>query len=315
MLNSSPEEPIDQEGVNCTIQDLWKKYKQEPYDTKSRNVLMEQYLPLVHVIAGKIHNRLPRSIELEDLVSYGVFGLIDAMEKFDLDRGIKFESYCTPRIHGAIMDELRKDDFAPRRIRSLMKKNQEVADLLRSVLGRPPMEEEIAEAMEMNIEDYHKFKRESRHANPMSLETPADAARSSEQHKEVTIQMQTPDKKSPDPTDCKELQREFWFQVLKGLSTKERLFLLLYYREDKFMVEVGHEFGFSEAYISQMHSRIIRDMKIKFQAHTGTGDYLDNIREEQMRRAASPRKSSSKRKYQKRWKVPQQELESAAQEL
>ena len=127
--------------------------------------------------------------------------------------------------------------------------------------------------------------------------------------------MQTTDKKAPDPTETPELEREFWFQMLQGLSTKERILVLLYYREKKTMKEVGEELDLSESRVSQLHSHIIRDIKIKFQAHTGTGDYLDDLREEQMRNIASPPKPSSKRKYQKRWKSQTQELQSIEQEI
>lgn len=319
-MNQSPEELREQEDVCVKTQDLWGQYKQEPHNMEVRNTLMKQYLPLVRHMAEKIHRKLPRFSELDDLISAGVFGLMDAMEKFDLSRGLKFETYCYPRIHGAIMDDLRKWDFAPRLIRSHIKRWQETTERLRSTLGRPATDEEIAEDMDMTMEEYRALEKECRKTYVVSLDGPLDTSHFSEsnknkQYREPYMYAEIADKKSPDPTDSKELHREFWFQMLKGLPTKERILMLLYYREKKTMKEVGEELDLSESRVSQMHSHIIRDMKIKLMAHSGMEDYLDGIREEQMYHISSPQKSSSKRKYRKRWKVPQQELESAAQEI
>lgn len=321
-MNQSSEELREQESICAKTQNLWGQYKQEPHNMEIRNMLMEQYLPLVRYIAERIHSKLPRCSELDDLISAGVFGLMDAMEKFDLSRGLKFETYCIPRIHGAIIDDLRRWDFAPRLVRSQIKRWQEITERLRSTLGRPATDEEIAEDMGMTIEEYRALEKECRKTYVLSLDGPMDTNHFSEnnkngQNKEQYVHAEIADKKSPDPTDGQELQREFWFQILKGLSIKERILMLLYYREKKTMKKVGEELDLSESRVSQMHSNILRDMRIKFSMHAGTGDYLDQLREEEMLLPPSPpkEKPSSKRKYRKRWKVPQQELESAAQEI
>jgi RNA polymerase sigma factor for flagellar operon FliA len=127
------------------IAEIWQQFKADPKNKYLRNRLIEQYLPLVKYNGERIWSRLPDGVELDDLVSAGVFGLMDAINAFDLTRGVKFETYCVPRIRGAMLDELRTMDWVPRLVRSKASKLNEAVKALEAKLGRSPNENELAE--------------------------------------------------------------------------------------------------------------------------------------------------------------------------
>src|SRR6266481_2582735 len=139
--------------VDLDVQQLWHDYKTEP-TVELRNQLVENYLPLVKYNAERIWSRLPDGVDLDDLISAGVFGLMDAIDAFDLERGVKFETYCVPRIRGAMLDELRTMDWVPRLVRSKHTKLEDTRKRLEAELGRPPRAEEMALKMGVSIEDY-----------------------------------------------------------------------------------------------------------------------------------------------------------------
>src|ERR1700719_5059912 len=125
------------------IKDVWTEYKKTKAELL-RNILMENYLHLVRYNAERIHVKLPDEVELDDLMSAGIFGLMDAINAFDLERGVKFETYCAPRIRGAILDELRSMDWVPRLVRSRHTKLEETRKSLEASLGRPPTADEMS---------------------------------------------------------------------------------------------------------------------------------------------------------------------------
>src|SRR5579864_1714192 len=142
--------------VDVDVQQLWREYKAEP-TVELRNRLLENYLPLVKYNAERIWSRLPEGVDLDDLISAGVFGLMDAIDAFDLERGVKFETYCVPRIRGAMLDELRTMDWVPRLVRSKHTKLEEARKSLEAELGRPPRAEEMAVRMNMSLDDFEKM--------------------------------------------------------------------------------------------------------------------------------------------------------------
>src|SRR6266852_9797133 len=142
--------------VDVDVQQLWQDYRAHP-TVELRNQLVENYLPLVKYNAERIWARLPEGVELDDLVSAGVFGLMDAIEAFDLDRGVKFETYCVPRIRGAMLDELRTMDWVPRLVRSKASKMEEARKMLEAQLGRPPRADEMAERLGVTIDEFQKM--------------------------------------------------------------------------------------------------------------------------------------------------------------
>ena len=135
---------------------IWKRYKLDPTNKEYRNALVENYLPLVKYNGERIWARLPEGVELDDLISAGVFGLMDAIDAFDMTRGVKFETYCVPRIRGAMLDELRTMDWVPRLVRSKASKLNEANKILEARLGRHPSEIELAQQLEISVPSSRK---------------------------------------------------------------------------------------------------------------------------------------------------------------
>src|SRR5271156_2989889 len=142
--------------VDVDVQQLWRDYRGEP-TTDLRNQLVELYLPLVKYNAERIWARLPEGVDLDDLISAGVFGLMDAIDAFDLDRGVKFETYCVPRIRGAMLDELRTMDWVPRLVRSKATQMEEALKTLEARLGRSPTEIELSQRLEISVAELEKM--------------------------------------------------------------------------------------------------------------------------------------------------------------
>src|SRR5271156_4936158 len=139
------------------VAQIWQQFKADPDNQDMRNRLVEMYLPLVKYNGERIWSRLPEGVELDDLVSAGVFGLMDAIDAFDLERGVKFETYCVPRIRGAMLDELRTMDWVPRLVRSKASRMEEARKELEARHGRPPTDAELATHPGLPIEDFEKM--------------------------------------------------------------------------------------------------------------------------------------------------------------
>src|SRR6476646_570739 len=135
------------------IAEIWKEFKTDTSNKALRNRLIEQYLPLVKYNGERIWSRLPDGVELDDLISAGVFGLMDAINAFDMSRGVKFETYCVPRIRGAMLDELRTMDWVPRLVRSKASKLNEGIKTLEAKLGRSPNEVEMGEYLQISVQE------------------------------------------------------------------------------------------------------------------------------------------------------------------
>ncbi|MEK6247766.1 MAG: sigma-70 family RNA polymerase sigma factor, partial [Planctomycetales bacterium] len=139
------------------IAQMWIEFKADMSQLELRNRLVENYLPLVKYNGERIWSRLPEGVELDDLISAGIFGLLDAINAFDLERGIKFETYCVPRIRGAMLDELRSMDWVPRLVRSKASKLNEAIKTLETRLGRQPSETELSEHMGLSCKELEKM--------------------------------------------------------------------------------------------------------------------------------------------------------------
>src|SRR5215471_6488492 len=203
------------------IQELWQKFKLDPENQEYRNRLVEQYLPLVKYNGERIWARLPEGVELDDLVSAGVFGLMDAIDAFDLTRGVKFETYCVPRIRGAMLDELRTMDWVPRLVRSKASKLNEAVKTLEARLGRSPSEAELSEQLQISTEELEKMMVEANAVGLISLDKKWYETDSYKDVREIDI---LEDKKGEDPT--RRLQRkDLMRMVTKGLNRNERLII------------------------------------------------------------------------------------------
>ncbi|HOM16865.1 MAG TPA: FliA/WhiG family RNA polymerase sigma factor [Thermoguttaceae bacterium] len=239
------------------VERLWIAYKKDPSNQELRNKLIELYMPLVRYNAERIWARLPEGVDLEDLVSAGVFGLIDAIEAFDLSRGVKFETYCVPRIRGAMLDELRTMDWVPRLVRSKASKLNEAMQTLEARLGRQPTLQELAEELQISIAELEKMIQEASTVNLISLNKKWYETDSYKDVREIDI---LEDKKGEDPT--RRLQKaDLMRLVTKGLNRNERLILILYYYEEMTMKEIGATLDLSESRVSQMHSAIVQRLK------------------------------------------------------
>ena len=239
------------------IQEIWKRYKEDGPTEELRNRLIERYLPLVKYNGERIWQRLPEGVELDDLISAGVFGLMDAIDAFDLSRGVKFETYCVPRIRGAMLDELRTMDWVPRLVRSKASKLNEATKKLEARLGRAPNENELAEYMELSVPELEKMISDANAVNLISLNKKWYETDSYKDVREIDI---LEDKKGEDPT--RRVQKnDLMRMVTKGLNRNERLIIILYYYEELTMKEIGATLDLSESRVSQMHSAIVNRLQ------------------------------------------------------
>ncbi len=222
-----------------------------------RNILMEHYLHLVRYNAERIHHKLPDEVELDDLMSSGIFGLMDAIEAFDLERGVKFETYCAPRIRGAILDELRSMDWVPRLVRSRAHKMESTTKQLEVELGRKPSSGEIADRMNIPMAEFEKIQKDANAVGVVSLSRKWFETDSNKDVREIDI---VEDKRGVDP--IREIQRKDLKDMMtRGLSRAERLIIILYYFEEMTMKEIGATLDLSESRVSQMHSSIIARLR------------------------------------------------------
>ena len=243
--------------ISEDIVDVWIAFKKDQSDQMLRNRLMERYLPLVRYNAERVWAKLPEGVDLNDLMSAGVFGLMDAIEAFDMERGVKFETYCVPRIRGAMLDELRTMDWVPRLVRSKASKLEAARKAAVAKTGRPATDAELASEMGLGISEFEKHKTEASAINLVSLNKKWYETDSYKDVREVDVLQ---DAKGEDPTDG--IQKlDVMKIVTKGLNRNERLIIILYYYEELTMKEIGSTLGLSESRVSQMHSSIVNRLK------------------------------------------------------
>jgi RNA polymerase sigma factor for flagellar operon FliA len=238
--------------IQIDIQEIWKEYK-TTRDRAHRNKLMEHYLPLVRYTADRISAKLPNEVDVDDLISAGIFGLMDAIEAFDLGRGVKFETYCSPRIRGAILDELRTMDWVPRLVRSRAHKLESVTKLLKAELGRLPNDDEIASRLAISRGELDRLVKDANAVSLVSLSRKFYDDDSSREMEEIDI---LEDRRVEGPVQ--QIQRRDLHQlIMKSLTRIERIILVLYYFEEMTMKEIGVTLDLSESRVSQMHSSIL----------------------------------------------------------
>ena len=245
------------------LQAVWLRYQRDGAEA-DRNRLVEHYLYLVRFTAERVGAKLPDEVDVDDLMSAGVFGLVDALDAFDMSRGVKFETYCAPRVRGAILDELRSMDWVPRLVRHRAHKLDHVMRILEAELGRLPTQDEIGARLGLPKSQFEKLVRDANAVSLVSLSQKFGESDSSRETGEIDV---LPDDTSTDPvmeaqkTDIKEF-------VHTKLTRAERLIVVLYYYEQMTMKEIGATLDLSESRVSQMHSAIIERLRTQLSTTT-----------------------------------------------
>jgi RNA polymerase sigma factor FliA len=237
--------------VKKDVKSLWLEFSQQRSESL-RNQLTEHYYPLVKRTAQRIHSKLPREVELDDLVSAGTFGLMFAIDAFDMGRAVKFETYCATRIRGAILDELRSWDWVPRLARLRAHKLVDATRELKLQHGRDPTSDELAQHLAVPMEELDRIARDGMVTRVMSLSRQVRGGESDEERDLFIIQDHNIDLR------LRTMEREDVKEVLShGLSRAEQLIIMLYYFEGMTMKEIGATLDLSESRVSQMHSTIL----------------------------------------------------------
>jgi RNA polymerase sigma factor FliA len=235
---------------------LWKSYREKP-TVEARNKLAEHFLSIVKFTAERLYTRLPDEVDINDLHQDGFQGLLDAIESFDLNRGVKFETYCALRVKGAILDSLRANDWVPRLVRARAHKMNEARATLELQLSRAPTDRELADHFAMSTEDYERMTRDSNATGVVSLSRKCYETDTNKDVREIDI---VEDKRGDDP--LRAVQRgDLKKLLIKGLSKNERLIILLYYYQEMTMKEIGATLDLSESRVSQMHSAILARLR------------------------------------------------------
>ena len=246
------------------VQSVWEEFKKKP-TRQLRNRLLQHYLPLVKYTSERIHSKLPDEIEIDDLMSAGIFGLMDAIDAFDLGRGFKFETYCAPRIRGAILDELRAMDWVPRLVRSRSAQVESARKSIEMAAGRAATDDEICTKLNISKEEFDKIKKDVGAVGVVSLSQKYYETDSNKDVREIDVLVDT---RQTNPLAAMQ-RRDLKEMIVKGLTRAERLIVMLYYFEEMTMKEIGATLDLSESRVSQMHSSILARLKAQFQHRSG----------------------------------------------
>jgi RNA polymerase sigma factor for flagellar operon FliA len=238
---------------------LWERFVKKKEQTV-RDYFVIKYAPLVKYVAGKVSMAMPQNIEFDDLVSYGIFGLIDAISKYDPAKGTKFKTYATTRIRGAIFDELRSIDWIPRSIRQKAKQIEQVISDLENKLGRTVEDEEIAKDLGISTEEFQSLLNKLSGTSMLSLN---DIWYLGDENDELSIleTLEAPPNMNPDILIEKEEIRDFIIEAIKKLPEKEKKVIVLYYYEDLTLKEIGEVLEVTESRVSQLHTKAIMRLR------------------------------------------------------
>lgn len=239
------------------MENLWMEYTKtkDPY---SKERLIIEYAPLIKYVAGRLHTYLGNNVEYEDLIGYGVFGLIDAIEKFDLTKGVKFETYASLRIRGSILDQIRKMDWVPRSLRQKQKNVTKVYRELETELGRPVTDQEMADKLKIKVSEFQELLKEINIASLISLEDYMD--QNYEMH--LAPYQETNQNKPEEYIEREELKKIVG-QSIDALPEREKQIITFYYFEEMTLKEISYILGVSESRVSQLHTKALMRLKSK----------------------------------------------------
>jgi RNA polymerase sigma factor for flagellar operon FliA len=239
--------------------DLWKDYVKTK-NSDIRDFLIKKYAPLVKYVAGKVAVGMPHNVEFDDLVSYGTFGLLDAIEKFDPGKEVKFKTYAMTRVRGAIFDELRTIDWIPRSIRQKAKEVEKLIVELENKLGRTVEDEEIAKELDLSLEDFHMLVSKISGTSLVSLN---DVWHGNDDSDELSFleTIESPSNMNPDVMVEREEIKNMIIESIKKLPDKEKKVIVLYYYEDLTLKEIGEVLEVTESRVSQLHTKAIMRLR------------------------------------------------------
>lgn len=239
--------------------EIWEKYKKN-HDPKIRDQIILKYAPYVKYIANRVAMGLPPNVDVEDLYGYGIFGLMDAIEKFEPQRKIQFKTYAQTRVRGAILDELRKMDWTPRSVRQKARQLEKAYIQLENTLGRAASDEEVAGYMKISLEELYEWYKDTRGSFLLSLD---DLLYSEDDG--VTVGDSVPASEADNPQiqiEQKEL-KQMLVKAINGLAEREKLVLTLYYYEEMTLKEIGAILNVSDSRVSQLHTKAILKLRAK----------------------------------------------------
>ena len=243
---------------------LWNEYSKAK-STEVREKLIIEYAPLVKLVAGRLSMYLGYNVEYDDLVGYGIFGLIDAIDKYDTMKSVKFETYASLRIRGAILDQIRKMDWIPRTIRQRQKKIDAVIKEIELTTGHNATDEQIAEALGISEDEYADWQSQMKVTNVVSLnEFMEQGSEVPAEHNRQNVRFD-----SPEENIEKQELKQMLIQALDFLTEKERKVIVLYYYEELTLKEISRVLEVSESRISQLHTKGLQKMKTKLGNYIG----------------------------------------------
>jgi len=243
------------------LAELWAEFKATA-SPEARERLILHYAPLVKYVASRVATGLPASVEQADLVSYGMFGLIDGLEKFEPARGNKFETYAIPRIKGAIIDELRAMDWVPRSVRFKAREIEKAVADLESMLKRAPSEKEVAERLGVSISELHDVINQISFVSVLALDELLSVG--NDRGEQVSL-LDTLADKGTDPTLGVEGQetRALLAGAINSLSEREKIVVTLYYFEGLTLAEIGDILGVTESRVCQIHTKAVNQLRLQ----------------------------------------------------
>ncbi len=242
---------------------LWDEYDKS-HGSDIREKLILEYAPLVKVVAGRLSVYLGYNVEYDDLVGYGIFGLIDAIDKFDSKKAVKFETYASLRIRGAILDQIRKMDWIPRTIRQKQKKIDVAMKEVESETGRNATDEEIAKSLGISDDELLDWQSQMKITNIVSLNEYLEQGVEIPNGTNASRQFAAPE----DVMEQSELKAKL-MEALELLTEKEKKVVLLYYYEELTLKEISHVMEISESRVSQLHTKSLQKMKLKLGNYMG----------------------------------------------
>ncbi len=238
-------------------QRLWEDYSKKRSSELQEKIIIE-YAGLVKLVAGRLSMYLGYNVEYDDLVGYGTFGLIDAVDKFDFTKGVKFETYASLRIRGAILDQIRKMDWIPRSIRQKQRKIDIACQNLEIRHGRMASDEEIAQELEITVDELETWQNQTKVTNIISLDEFMEQGTETKVEQSLTTNYDQPDRIYE-----KQELKDILIKTLETLTEKEKRVIILYYYEELTLKEISRILEVSESRISQLHTKALQKMKMK----------------------------------------------------